>query len=242
MQSESTGTRPGQALPVDGLPSKADWKPLSVRIAALFSTGGVLLALALAALVAIGALRSPERIGGALEDALVRLLESINLRVVFGLAATLVAATAWSRALAAKNQLGADQRVGITRHWGGLGSGEGGWELDPAVAQWFVRVLGSLALSGVAVALLLPALETGGAKGGRGGESVPPAASGGAPAEEEAPSERADEPKPSLDPSTTDADDSASEPAPEDAPPPEDEPADNESSTPPAEGPADGAP
>lgn len=106
----------------------------------------------------VAAFIDPQRVGAAVVASVARVFHELNLRVLLGLTTAVLAARAWSLTHAAAEQLGSAARFGITRHWGGLGSGEGGWEIEPQAVHWAVRLLGVVGLSLVSVVLLVPAL------------------------------------------------------------------------------------
>jgi hypothetical protein len=52
-----------------------------------------------------------------------------------------------------------EPRIGFTRHWGGLGAGEGGWEIEPATARWGLSVFLLVALSAGSATMLWRAAD-----------------------------------------------------------------------------------
>lgn len=102
--------------------------------------------------------KGADRIREATAVVAIELLRAVTLRFCLGILAALVALSAWSRA---QHAIRGVDRIGITRHWGGLGAGEGGWEIDARAAQWLVNLVAALALSVVAFVLLVPPVIAG---------------------------------------------------------------------------------
>jgi hypothetical protein len=77
----------------------------------------------------------------AFVDLVVRLLGELNLKVVIGLGAAAFASVLWRAVIteAPKEVL----RIDFDRHWGGLGSGEGGsaWRIEWPTVRWIVHAL-----------------------------------------------------------------------------------------------------
>lgn len=122
-------------------------------------TAWIVLAVITTVLVIVGTLLAPAPVGGAVARFATRLLGELNLRVVLGLAVAFAAARLWSAALEPLKDLPASgSKLHFTRHWGGLGSGEGGWEVDARAVNLGLNLLAVLALSVTAVMLILPVL------------------------------------------------------------------------------------
>jgi len=106
--------------------------------------------------VAVGA-RATDDV--ALRAAAIRVLDGRLIRLWLGLCAAGFAGRlfreigGWPRDDRHRNR---DERFGFTSHWGGLGGGQGGWELEPETIRWSLRVFALVMLS-VAAAWLIAA-------------------------------------------------------------------------------------
>jgi hypothetical protein len=72
--------------------------------------------------------------------------------------AGVVCAAVWLWVETARNA-GTARSIGFRRHWGGLGGGEGGWEVDGGSARTALNLLGAITLSVVGLLLLTPATD-----------------------------------------------------------------------------------
>jgi hypothetical protein len=101
-------------------------------------------------------LADKKQVATAAVDMVVRLLGALDARLLVGVVAAFLAARVW-----ASIPLAPPGRVlGFTRHWGGLGSGEGGWEVDAHTIGWSLRAVAAVALSATAVLLLFRGLTS----------------------------------------------------------------------------------
>lgn len=96
------------------------------------------------------------------------LLAELNLRVVLGIVAGIAAAVLWSKATRATTPAPSEseRRFAFVRHWGGLGSGEGGWEVEAHAVHYLLSVLGAVLLLGLSAALIITGLPAEASKRG----------------------------------------------------------------------------
>ncbi len=89
----------------------------------------------------------------------------------------IVAGLLWARA--ALGELDENPSISFSRHWGGLGSGQSGWEISGNTLSMLLRLLLSIALIAVGTGLLWPRGDAGGNNAPATGNSTPAATTGG---------------------------------------------------------------
>ena len=106
-------------------------------------------------LVALGTSMDPGASRIALSRLSVRFLDAASPRFVIGIVVGVIAFRAWIVPLSSTKK-GLSTPVRFSRHWGGLGGGEGGWyfEVDPEAARTALYVLCALSLTVVSATLL----------------------------------------------------------------------------------------
>jgi len=110
-----------------------------------------------------------EHLARALSLLTVRIIDGVNIKLVLGLVFAYVALHRFSAAIQPDGSGARDRESGardrepyfeFTRHWGGLGAGEGGWEIDPAALRWVLQVVVAFALSAAAATLIIVGATT----------------------------------------------------------------------------------